>query len=247
MRVIPVLDLKAGQVVRARAGRRRHYLPIKSCLTHSSYPDDIARAFRDHYHLTELYLADLDAIAGAPPALAVYLALHALGFRLWIDAGVRDVADVGPLLGAGIERIVVGLETVAGPETLTAICHRVGTERVVFSLDLKHGEPLGDRSRWRQPDAWSIATEVIAMGVRQVIILDLARVGEYGGTGTVDLSKRLASCHPEVEIVAGGGVRDVLDLQRLGACGVRAALVASALHDGRLRPDDLHDGQVGTG
>ena len=42
-----------------------------------------------------------------------------------------------------------------------------------------------------------------------------------------------------VRSARGGGVRGVDDLRRLKACGVRAALVASALHDGALTPADL--------
>src|SRR5262245_32896730 len=122
MRVIPVLDLKDGQVVRGIAGRRHEYRPVVSRLTPSSQPADVARAFRDHLGLTELYLADLDAIAGAPPALPAYAAVRALGLRLWVDAGVRDLADAEPLAAAGIEGIVAGLETLRGPAALEGLC-----------------------------------------------------------------------------------------------------------------------------
>jgi uncharacterized protein related to proFAR isomerase len=39
-----------------------------------------------------------------------------------------------------------------------------------------------------------------------------------------------------VEVWVGGGVRGDADLERLHGVGVRVALVASALHDGGLRP-----------
>jgi phosphoribosylformimino-5-aminoimidazole carboxamide ribotide isomerase len=239
MRIIPVLDLKGGLVVRACAGRRQDYQPIVSRLTPSSRPVEVARAFRDRFRLAELYVADLDAIAGAPADSSTYVALRSLGFRLWLDAGVRDVTTVEPLLTAGVDKIVVGLETVAGPAALAAIGHRIGMENLVFSLDLREGQALGDGWRWAQSDAWSIAMQAIDIGVGRIIVLDLARVGGYDGTGTIDLCKRLASTYPEVEIVAGGGIRNVADLQRLHSDGVRAALVASALHDGRLQPEDL--------
>jgi hypothetical protein len=41
-----------------------------------------------------------------------------------------------------------------------------------------------------------------------------------------------------LQIVAGGGVRSAADLRSLSAAGCDAALVASALHDGRLT---IHD------
>jgi len=92
--------------------------------------------------------------------------------------------------------------------------------------------------RWSRPDAYSIATQAIGFGVRRLIVLDLARVGLGTGLGTEGLCRQLAREHPEVQITAGGGIRDAEDLRRLAECGVHSVLVASALHDGQLRPKD---------
>src|SRR5207249_1473260 len=142
MRIVPVLDLKGGQVVRGVGGRREDYRPVASRLTASSRSLDVARAFAEGYGLTELYLADLDALAGAPPAWDVYSALRAAGFRLWVDAGVRSPSDARAVAGAGVERVVVGLETVEGPGALAGAVRDLGG-RVVFSLDLRGGVPVG--------------------------------------------------------------------------------------------------------
>jgi phosphoribosylformimino-5-aminoimidazole carboxamide ribotide isomerase len=185
-----------------------------------------------------LYLADLDAIEGGEPCLGTYAALRDEGFRLWVDAGVRTEERAGLLAGAGVTGIVAGLETVAGPAALAEVVAEFG-ERVIFSLDLRGGVALGDRSAWKNPDAWLIAGQAVDLGVRRLLVLDLARVGEATGTGTEELCARLAAAYPDVEVSAGGGVRGVEDLRRLKGCGVRAALVASALHDGRLGRADL--------
>jgi len=55
VRVIGVIDLRNGRAVRACAGHRDRYPSIGD-------PVDLARRYVDHYKLTELYLADLDAI-----------------------------------------------------------------------------------------------------------------------------------------------------------------------------------------
>jgi phosphoribosylformimino-5-aminoimidazole carboxamide ribotide isomerase len=238
MRVLPVLDVQGGRVVRGVGGRRQEYRPVVSRLTTSCHPVDVAEAFRDHFGLSEIYLADLDAIAGAAPALSLYSVLRSRDFRLWVDAGLRTAAEAGPLADAGVGGIVAGLETVVGPEVLAGLCRDHG-ERVVFSLDLRDGVPLGHVAAWGAGGAWSIAARAAADGVRRLIVLDLARVGGGGGTGTEELCRRLAGAYPEVEVIAGGGVRDRADLERLGRCGVAGVLVASALHDGRLRPEDL--------
>jgi phosphoribosylformimino-5-aminoimidazole carboxamide ribotide isomerase len=240
MRILPVLDVMNGVVVRGVGGRRQEYRPIISRWAPSGAPLDIAQGFRKQFELSELYLADLDAIAGARPALSLYEALRGKGFPLWVDAGVRDAAAARALADAGVERVVIGLETVRGPEELAGACRDLG-ERVVFSLDLKGGEPLGDTSAWQAREAEGIAAQAIGAGARRVLVLDLARVGEGRGTGTEALCAALAAKYPAVEVAAGGGVRDIADLRRLRACGVRTALVASALHDGALRREELDE------
>jgi phosphoribosylformimino-5-aminoimidazole carboxamide ribotide isomerase len=237
MRVIPVIDLKGGVVVRGVGGRRAEYRPIISRLTASSQPLEVARAFREHFGLTLLYVADLDAIAGAAPALVTYAALRADGFRLWVDAGLRDSADAAPL--AGVEGIVAGLETLTGPQALRRLCQQFGGSRIIFSLDLKGGQPLTHSSAWDVSSAWALAGQAAGCGVARLIVLDLERVGQAGGTGTEALCRRLALAFPEVEVITGGGVRDVAELHELRRDGVSAALVASALHDGRLGRADL--------
>jgi phosphoribosylformimino-5-aminoimidazole carboxamide ribotide isomerase len=235
-----VLDVRGRVVVRGVAGRRSEYRPIVSRLSASADPLVVARVFRERFGFTELYLADLNALAGAPPALDLYAALRSQGFTLWVDAGIRDAPTAGPLAASGVDYLVAGLETVCGPDVVGELCRQYGRERVVFSLDLRDGVPLGDPAAWRGRDQpLEIGVWAGEMGVRRIIVLDVGRVGTEQGLGTEDLCGRLAAACPRLEVIAGGGVRDRDDLRRLEAVGVRAALVASALHDGRLCPDEL--------
>src|SRR5207237_1121441 len=110
MRIIGVLDVMAGQVVRGIVGQRHLYRPWMSPLAGSSDPLAVARAFRDRFDISEIYVADLDAIAGGSPNLALIRSLQNDGVRLWVDAGIRTADDIEPLRRAGVARIVAGLE-----------------------------------------------------------------------------------------------------------------------------------------
>lgn len=233
MRVLPVIDLKGGVVVRGRAGRREQYRPWLSPLCGSAEPLAVARAFVDRFGLNEAYLADLDAIAGAAPAQAVYDELADAELRLWVDAGLRGAADV-----PRAHVVVAGSETLSGPDALARLVAGHG-DRVAFSLDLRDGVALAAPA-WDggHGDPWSVASAAVACGVRRVIVLDLARVGTGLGFEMEDLISYLVASS-NVEVYAGGGVRGVGDLARLKSLGARGALVASALHDGRLTRDDL--------
>jgi phosphoribosylformimino-5-aminoimidazole carboxamide ribotide isomerase len=239
MPILPVLDLKHGQVVRGVAGRRDEYRPIVSVLTPSAAPRDVAQAIHEEFGFSDFYVADLDAIGGAAPARPVFEALHAYGFRLWLDAGIRKPEDAQTLVSLGIAQLVVGLESIGGPEPLSEICREHGPDRIVFSLDLKNGQPLCVPGRWGTADAWEIAQRAIGAGISRMLLLDLARVGGGSGIGTEELCIRLRQVHPELELSAGGGVRGSDDLHRLFAQGITHVLVASALHDGRITRKDV--------
>jgi phosphoribosylformimino-5-aminoimidazole carboxamide ribotide isomerase len=240
--VIPVLDVKAGRAVHAVGGRRDHYAPVRSVLHASPDPVALARAFRDRLGLRRLYLADLDAIAGAPPDLALYRSIQSPGVDLWVDAGLRNVRSARALLSAGVSTVVVGLETTGGPSALTAILHEVDPRRVVFSLDLRDGRPVtAPGSDWPVSDPIGLASCAISSGLRRVILLDLSRVGRGQGVGTLPLAERLSAEHPGLEITVGGGIAGSQDLRQLEGTVVSSVLLASALHDGRISVQDLRE------
>ncbi len=234
MRFLPVLDIQNVIVVRAVGGRRSEYRPLVSRLTDSTDPLSVAEAIRARFGWPDLYIADLDSIAarGFAPGFALYARLRAAGFSLWLDAGVRTADDADRLADAGVERVIVGLETVRNLAEWQTIVRRLGPDRVVFSLDLRGGVPL---AAWNM-DAATVADNVVAAGGRQMIVLDLARVGTGVGLGTEVLCAELVRRHPDVAVYTGGGVRGWDDVRRLEAGGAAGVLLASALHDGLICP-----------
>lgn len=242
MRVLPVVDLMGGLVVRGVGGRRDEYRPIRSLLCDQPTPDAVGQSFR-RLGLSEAYLADLDAIGGADPAWPVYRTLIECGLSLWVDAGLTSVAGARRLAefshqGQSLAAVVAGSESLADRGALADMVSAV-EGRLVFSLDLRGGVPLVADRAWRHCPPEDIASQVYQMGVRRFIVLDLSGVGMDRGVPTAALCRQLRRLDSSLEIVSGGGVRGHEDLLSLAAAGCNAALVASALHDGRLCAADL--------
>lgn len=243
MRIIPVIDLKGGRVVRGVAGRRDEYRPIESLLCDDPSPVTVGGAFR-RLGFNEAYVADLDSIAGAEPDWRAYEALIDCGLRLLVDAGIATVERAKSLArftGGGKQAtgIIVGLESITDVAELAAVAKLIASDRLIFSLDLRDGTPVTRVAQWARLSAEEIAAEVVTLGIRRLIVLDVARVGVGGGVGTFDLCRHLRQAHRRLEIISGGGVRNVDDLTELATAGCDAALVASALHNGRLLAADL--------
>lgn len=238
-RLIPVLDVKSGRVVRAVGGRRDEYQPIKCPLSGSSMPTNIADTLSYLAGADEPYVADLDAIrAGGGISRAVKLLLEARTTPMWLDAGIGPRLRVRDLPAFPHLRPVVGSETCDSPNILRDALAEAGDRPVAFSIDLKAGQLLGNWRNWGldgEGDAFALVRRVIGMGIRTLIVLDLARVGTGTGTGTEPLLRAIRAGFPEVDLIAGGGVRTWADVDRLGESGATGVLVASALHDGTIK------------
>src|SRR5207248_1234188 len=123
-----------------------------------------------------------------------------------------------------IATLVVGLETVRGPAALAGIVADVAPDRLVFSLDLRAGLPMvgDDPAPWGTTDPFTLAGSVVAIGIRRLLLLDLARVGTGRGTGTLPLLARLRQVDPDLEITVGGGIADRDDVRAMAAAGADA-------------------------
>lgn len=222
-RVIPVIDLRGGVVVRARAGERDAYAPIATPLASGSAPADVARGLLNAYPCEVLYVADLDAIVDrTEPDHASLRAIRRAcpGLVLWIDAGFDAQAGAARLLAEGLGRPVLGSES----QRDAGLLRNLG-DRAVLSLDSRGGERLGPASLHDEPALWP----------DDVIVMTLGRIGGDGGPDRERIEAAVRR-RPDVRVYAAGGVRgpeDIAALERIGAAG---ALVASAIHDGRLRP-----------
>jgi phosphoribosylformimino-5-aminoimidazole carboxamide ribotide isomerase len=225
--------------VRAVGGRREKYQPLTSQLATSTAPWDVVTALVKATGAAEVYIADIDAIAGNGE---ISLALTELIERndspfFWIDAGLRSRESYLAVPWRPDVWPVIASETAGPVETAEIIASMVKGDEFAFSIDLRDGQLLCDWKVWGlrgERDAIGLARQAIDLGVSTLIVLDLARVGTGTSSGTEGLLFEIRAEFPGVELIAGGGVKTWADIDRLGEAGADAVLVASALHDGTL-------------
>ncbi len=228
MLIVPVIDIKAGNAVRAVGGLRAQYEPVRSALCRSAQPADLLQAYLELHPFPVVYLADLDAITGQGSNRTLVQTLLARFPRIlfWIDAGFRSNGDLVGYERQGRSKIVLGSEsltTARDYETLRTACQ---TEPIL-SLDFRHGSFLGPVQLLAGTTRWP----------KEVIVMALDNVGRDCGPSAlpVPVSQRAGSCR----VYAAGGIRGLADLRRLQHRGYSGALVASALLDRRLGSTEL--------
>jgi phosphoribosylformimino-5-aminoimidazole carboxamide ribotide isomerase len=232
LKIIPVVDILNGVVVHAVKGQRHNYQPLESILCKSTEPLEVAHAFRN-LGFTELYVADLDAIIDCSTDFQPLKTIaNETGLKLMVDAGVTAIERAQKLLDSGVSKLIIGTETLQNKNFVAEAVRLFGGDRVVVSLDLKGDKVLVKLGFDGCTDPMCLLQDFKAMGVSQVIVLDLLRVGSGEGVN-MDFLKQVIRevC---VDVYVGGGVRDINDLVELRKLCVSGALVATALHTGKI-------------
>lgn len=258
--VIPVMDLMIGQVVWAKGGNRDAYRPLSSRLTNESAPLTVARAIFGQTGCDWIYLADIDSFAGARPSWDVFERLNNAGFKLLVDANwlLEDRLDQAIDRWAGSKQIKLIIST----ETLHSIDQFDQFKRMiaaglspVFSLDMRGSAVIAQDPRIKKQTPLELVDRAWNSGVRQMIHLDLSTVGlgasdcQVASEGNphdprdarLSLINAIANQFPEMTLISGGGARNDRDCQQLLSAGCQHVLVASAIYDGKLTPDDIAD------
>ncbi|MGH6925033.1 MAG: HisA/HisF-related TIM barrel protein [Propylenella sp.] len=121
--------------------------------------------------------------------------------------------------------LVLGSESQRDIELLRALHDN---PRIILSLDFRGDRFLGPQELLERAELWP----------RRIIVMTLARVGSGVGPD-FDRYKAIRARAGERAIYLAGGLRDANDLAAVRSSGAAGILVASALHDGRIKAADL--------
>jgi phosphoribosylformimino-5-aminoimidazole carboxamide ribotide isomerase len=237
LKIIPVIDILNKTVVHAVKGQRNNYQPIESILFKSTEPIEVAKGF-EALGFNDLYIADLDAIIDCTSNFHTLKSIsNETGLKVMVDAGVTSLPRAQKILASGISKLIIGTETLQSKKFVEQAVEVFGSDRVVVSLDLKGDKVLVKLGFDGCLNPICLLQDFKRMGVTQIIVLDLLRVGSGEGVSMDFLKKVIAEVG--VDVYVGGGVRDINDLVELRNIGVSGALIATALHTGKISIDEL--------
>jgi len=229
-RIIFVLDILNGIVVHAMRGERAKYRPVEnSRICDSSDPLEIISRIGP----SQVYIADLDHIQGFGDNFEVIEQISRKTNTM-ADIGVKNIDDVRKCAGIA-DTIIIGTETASLDIIEKASIEFPG--RVNVSIDMKNGIVLTtDMKMDAQPE--KLIRKLNEFDLKDIIILDLGKVGTSTGINA-DFLKEVAAISTH-KILVGGGIKNLDDIVILQESGIDGALVATALHNGKIPIELIH-------
>lgn len=223
-RIVFVLDLLNGDAVHAVRGERTKYKPVSgSRICDSSAPMDIISALRPG----EVYIADLDRLQHLGDNFDLIKEISSKT-KTMADTGAEYMTDIEKCLGIA-DTVILGTET-ASLDLIGRASERF-PGRINVSIDIKNGRVLTkDRKMEMEPE--KLVTLLNEYDINDIIILELNKVGTGAGIDTDFLGNIVGLTNHN--ILPGGGIRDMDDINALKETGVSGALVATAVHNGKI-------------
>ena len=227
---IPAIDIRGGRCVRLVEG---------DFARETRYADDPAEMAR--YWAAEgaqrLHVVDLDGARDGVRGNAdvIRSLLSSVQIPVQVGGGIRTLETAQELLAEGAARVVIGTTAAEDPEVMRAWVAKLGAEQVIVGVDARGGRVA--THGWQTVtdlDVLSFCQVLKDYGVQRVLYTDVARDGRLSGPD-VEGTRAIASL---MNVIGSGGVSTVEQLRELADAGAEAAIIGTALYEGRLKLGD---------
>jgi phosphoribosylformimino-5-aminoimidazole carboxamide ribotide isomerase len=226
----PAIDIRGGQAVRLLQGNYARET------AYDADPVDAAKRWAEE-GAEFLHVVDLDgAKAGEPQNLDAIARIAAgVSCPIQVGGGLRGSASVETVLGAGVERVVIGTAALRDPEFLDAMLAAHG-DRIVVSVDARDGRVALEG--WTEAGEERVVEAVAALSERGVVRFLCTAIevdGTMEGPALAQLSEIATAT--SAQIIASGGVGDLAHLESLtqdAPPNLEGAIVGRALYERRF-------------
>lgn len=234
MTIVPAIDIINGKCVRLTHG---DYAQQK---VYNENPLEVAKQFEDA-GITRLHMVDLDgAKAGSIINLKVLEAV-ASKTNLAIDfgGGIKQISDVENVFNAGAAIATIGSLAVKQPALLEEWLMEFGAGKFLIGADV-----LDEKikiSGWLEDggvNVFDFIGKMIGLGAINIFCTDISKDGAMKGP-SIDLYKRIIEEHPEINLIASGGVTTIDDVVKLKEIGCAGLIIGKAIYEGTIKLEQL--------
>jgi cyclase len=235
-RIIPCLDVHAGQVTRGQQFGRAEEGGLRNV------GDPVALALRyDEQGADELVFYDITASAhGRDTLVSVIEAVAGQCFMpLTVGGGIRTIGDMHTMLRAGADKVSINSSAIQRPDLIREGAEKFGSQCIVVSIDVKRVSPghwevflKGGRERANlEPIDW--AARACEMGAGEIVLNSIDADGMKTGYD-LEVIDRVCKAVPVPVIASGGAGRPEHMAEVLLVTGADAALAAGIFHSGEV-------------
>ncbi|MFX1493293.1 MAG: HisA/HisF-related TIM barrel protein [Promethearchaeota archaeon] len=237
-KIYPVIDILNSIAVHAVKGERDNYQPLKSPLFNTSEPFDIIRNLKEKFNINQFYIADLDAIIKQKPNFRILENILKIeNIDIIIDPGIKSINDLRQFTEFKIESIILGLETIQKTKTIKESLKILNKDKVIISIDMYKESIITKINKLKGLTPLTVVRKLEKIGIKNIILLDIFKVGQK--IGGIPLLYLKIKNEFNGNVLVGGGIKNLKDIQTYHENGFSGVLIGTALYDRTINLKDL--------
>jgi phosphoribosylformimino-5-aminoimidazole carboxamide ribotide isomerase len=236
MKTIPAIDLIDGKCVRLSQG------DYDTKKIYNENPLEVAKSF-ESIGITNLHLVDLDGAKARHIVNHEVLKTITSHTKLNIDfgGGIKSDADIELAFASGAKQITAGTVAVKDKAMVQKWLEKYSAEKIILGADVKDGNIA--IQGWQSTSAislWDFLDYYTKKGIEYVICTDISKDGMLSGS-SMDLYAEILKKHPQLKLIASGGVSSISEMKELEKMGLYGAIIGKAIYENKIGLDELRD------
>ncbi|MGB9672524.1 MAG: 1-(5-phosphoribosyl)-5-[(5-phosphoribosylamino)methylideneamino]imidazole-4-carboxamide isomerase [Anaerolineales bacterium] len=230
--VFPAIDISHGSVVRLEQGRSDREI------VYGNNPLEAAKRWIE-LGAKWLHIVNLDGAFGLQNSENFVAIKNAVAFArenyvsIQLGGGMRSLAQVESALQMGVERVILSTLAIEHPGELKKALDNFTAAHLMVAVDCM--DKVVYSHGWRNKSAFGLVEFVQwleQIGIRIILLTDIARDGTLQGINLPMLREVLSSSN--LEVILGGGVAQLSDVQQAKAAGARGVVIGKAIYNGNI-------------
>ena len=223
MIIYPAIDMKDGNCVRLRQGK------FDDVTVFCDDPLEVAKKW-ERLGAEFIHLVDLDGARGGKSENSKKVIEIAKNVKVpvQIGGGIRNIETVKYYIENGVSRVILGTAAIKDIKFTKMALLEYG-DKIAIGIDAKDGFVAVEG--WEEVSsikAIEFAKKMCDLGVSTIIYTDIATDGMMQGPNATAMGEMVnaVTCN----VIASGGVSNILDIEKLKNKGVSGAIIGKALY-----------------
>ena len=236
MNLIASIYIKDNKVVKVKSG------DFRTLKFYYESPIDLIKRFED-LGVKDIYFVDLGSAKMHEKNNFILLEMISQFSNIKINysGGLRTSENVSSAFNNGANMVTLGSMPVYDKNIFLNCLTTWGFKKIVMAVDIwKNNLRINGWKHQTKIDPLDHIDYFSDKGLKNIKVTDISKDGTLDGP-PFSLYKKILKKYPQMNMITGGGIRNIKDIEKLKDIGIKNVIFGRAFYEGNLTLNELED------
>ena len=234
MNLIASVYIKDNKVVKVKSG------DFRTLKFYQESPIDLVKRFED-LGVKDIYFVDLGSAKMHEKNNFILLEMISQfsSIKINYSGGLRNSENVSSAFINGANMVTLGSMPVYDKNIFLNCLTTWGFKKIVMAVDIwKNSLRINGWKHQTKIDPLDHIDYFSDKGLKNIKVTDISKDGTLDGP-PFSLYKKILKKYPQMNMITGGGIRNIKDIEKLKDIGIKNVIFGRAFYEGNITLNDL--------